>query len=86
MKLDHAAAIKLLHISADQAGFAEKQGDIENANAIKENIKRLGYSIVEEEIKKNPELLELLYLESLRHSEKQQLHKDLLDYLKDKGY
>lgn len=86
MKLDHDAAIKLLHASADQAVLAEKQGDIENANAIKENIKRLGYSIVEEEIKKNPELLELLYLESLRHSEKQQLHKDLLEYLKDKGY
>ena len=86
MKLNHDAAIKLLHISADQAVLAEKQGDIENANAIKENIKRLGYSIVEEEIKKNPELLELLYLESLRHSEQQQLHKDLLEYLKDKGY
>ena len=86
MNLDHDAAIKLLHASADQAVIAEKQGDLETANALKENIKRIGYSIVEEEIKKNPELLELLYLESLRHSEKQQLHKDLLEYLKDKGY
>ena len=86
MKLDHAAAIKLLHITADQAVIAEMQGDIENATALKKIIKRIGYDIVEEEIKKNPELLELLYLESLRHSEKQQLHKDLLEYLKDKGY
>jgi len=86
MKLDHDAAIKLLHASADQAVIAEKRGDLETANALKENIKRIGYSIVEEEIKKNPELLELLYLEALNQSEKQQLHKDLLEYLKDKGY
>ena len=86
MKLDHDAAIKLLHASADQAVIAEKQGDLETANALKENIKRIGYSIVEEEIKKNPELLELLYLEALNQSEKQEMHKDLLKYLKDKGY
>jgi len=86
MKLDHDAAIKLLHASADQAVIAEKRGDLENANALKENIKRIGYSIVEEEIKKNPELLELLYLEALNQSEKQEMHKDLLKYLKDKGY
>ena len=35
MKLDHDAAIKLLHVSADQAVLAEKRGDIENANALK---------------------------------------------------
>jgi len=86
MNLDHDAAIKLLHASADQAVIAEKQGDLETANALKENIKRIGYSIVEEEIKKNPELLELLYLEALNQSEKQEMHKDLLKYLKDKGY
>ena len=86
MALDHEATIKLLHISADQAVIAEKQGDIENANAIKENIKRLGYAIVEEEIKQNPELLELLYLEAMTHSEKQEMQRDLLKYLEDKGY
>ena len=86
MNLDHDAAIKLLHASADQAVIAEKQGDLETANALKENIKRIGYSIVEEAIKKNPELLELLYLEALNQSEKQEMHKDLLKYLKDKGY
>jgi len=86
MNLDHDAAIKLLHASPDQAVIAEKQGDLETANALKENIKRIGYSIVEEEIKKNPELLELLYLEALNQSEKQEMHKDLLKYLKDKGY
>ena len=86
MTLDHEATIKLLHISADQAVIAEKQGDIENANAIKENIKRLGYAIVEDEIKKNPELLELLYLEAMTHSEKQEMQRDLLKYLEDKGY
>ncbi len=86
MKLDHDSAVKLLHVLADQAVIAEKQGDLENANALKESIKRIGYSIVEDEIKKNPELLELLYLESLHHHEKQQLQKDLLEYLKDKGY
>ena len=86
MNLDHDAAIKLLHASADQAVIAEKQGDLETANALKENIKRIGYSIVEEELKKNPELLELLYLEALNHSEKQEMHKDLFKYLKDKGY
>ena len=46
--LDHAAAIKLLHITADQAVIAEMQGDIENATALKKIIKRIGYDIVEE--------------------------------------
>ena len=86
MNLDREATLKLLHISADQAVLAEKQGDIENANAIKENIKRLGYSIVEEEIKQNPELLDLLYLEAMQHSEQQEMHKDQLKYLEEKGY
>ncbi len=65
MYLDIDERQGLISVSLEQARVAEKSGDKEGAKALRENAKRLRFSVVEEEVKKNPQFIHQIAIEAM---------------------
>ena len=77
----------LISVSLEQARVAEKSGDKEGAKALRENAKRLRFSIVEEEVKKNPQFIHQIAIEAMADPRGVDDYLELLIYLThEKGY
>jgi len=77
----------LISVSLEQARVAEKSGDKEGAKALRENAKRLRFSVVEEEVKKNPQFIHQIAIEAIADPWGVDDYLELLIYLThEKGY
>ena len=65
MYLDIDESQGLISVSLEQAKVAEKSGDKEGAKALRDNAKRLRFSVIEEEVKKNPQLIHQIAIEAI---------------------
>jgi len=87
MYLDIDERQGLISVSLEQARVAEKSGDKEGAKALRENAKRLRFSVVEEEVKKNPQLIHQIAIEAMADPRGVDDYLELLIYLThEKGY
>ena len=77
----------LISVSLEQARVAEKSGDKEGAKALRDNAKRLRFSVVEEEVKKNPQFIHQIAIEAIADPWGADDYLELLIYLThEKGY
>ena len=87
MYLDIDGSRGLITVSLEQAKVAEKSGDKEGAKALRENAKRLRFSVIEEEVKKNPQLIHQIAIEAIADPWGADDYLELLIYLThEKGY
>ena len=87
MYLDIDERQGLISVSLEQARVAEKSGDKEGAKALRENAKRLRFSFIEEEVKKNPQLIHQIAIEAIADPWGADDYLELLIYLThEKGY
>jgi len=87
MYLDIDERQGLISVSLEQAKVAEKSGDKEGAKALRENAKRLRFSFIEEEVKKNPKLIHQIAIEAIADPWGADDYLELLIYLThEKGY
>jgi len=87
MYLDIDERQGLISVSLEQARVAEKSGDKEGAKALRDNAKRLRFSVVEEEVKKNPQLIHQIAIEAMADPRGVDDYLELLIYLThEKGY
>ena len=87
MYLDIDERQGLISVSLEQARVAEKSGDKEGAKALRDNAKRLRFSVVEEEVKKNPQLIHQIAIEAIADPRGVDDYLELLIYLThEKGY
>ena len=77
----------LISVSLEQARVAEKSGDKEGAKALRDNAKRLRFSVIEEEVKKNPQFIQRIIIEATNNPWGEEDYLELLIYLThEKGY
>jgi len=62
-----------------------KRGDVVNAKAIYQNIFRISYPIVEEEVRQNPEIVSAIMVEALQPGPAGEAAHVLLKHLQKKG-
>ena len=87
MYLDIDERQGLISVSLEQAKVAEKSGDKEGAKALRDNAKRLRFSFIEEEVKKNPQLIHQIAIEAIADPWGVDDYLELLIYLThEKGY
>lgn len=87
MYLDIDESQGLITVSLEQAKVAEKSGDKEGAKALRENAKRLRFSVIEEEVKKNPQFIQRIIIEATNNPWGEEDYLELLIYLThEKGY
>ena len=87
MYLDIDERQGLISVSLEQAKVAEKSGDKEGAKALRDNAKRLRFSVIEEEVKKNPQLIHQIAIEAIADPWGVDDYLELLIYLThEKGY
>ena len=87
MYLDIDGSRGLITVSLEQAKVAEKSGDKEGAKALRDNAKRLRFSVIEEEVKKNPQLIHQIAIEAIADPWGADDYLELLIYLThEKGY
>ena len=87
MYLDIDESQGLISVSLEQAKVAEKSGDKEGAKALRDNAKRLRFSFIEEEVKKNPQLIHQIAIEAIADPWGADDYLELLIYLThEKGY
>ena len=87
MYLDIDGSQGLITVSLEQAKVAEKSGDKEGAKALRDNAKRLRFSVIEEEVKKNPQLIHQIAIEAIADPWGADDYLELLIYLThEKGY
>ena len=87
MYLDIDESQGLISVSLEQAKVAEKSGDKEGAKALRDNAKRLRFSFIEEEVKKNPQLIHQIAIEAIADPWGVDDYLELLIYLThEKGY
>ena len=87
MYLDIDESQGLISVSLEQAKVAEKSGDKERAKALRDNAKRLRFSVIEEEVKKNPQLIHQIAIEAIADPWGADDYLELLIYLThEKGY
>jgi len=87
MYLDIDERQGLISVSLEQAKVAEKSGDKEGAKALRDNAKRLRFRFIEEEVKKNPQLIHQIAIEAIADPWGVDDYLELLIYLThEKGY
>ena len=87
MYLDIDESQGLITVSLEQAKVAEKSGDKEGAKALRDNAKRLRFSVIEEEVKKNPQFIQRIIIEATNNPWGEEDYLELLIYLThEKGY
>ena len=87
MYLDIDGSRGLITVSLEQAKVAEKSGDKEGAKALRDNAKRLRFSVIEEEVKKDPQLIHQIAIEAIADPRGVDDYLELLIYLThEKGY
>ena len=87
MYLDIDGSQGLITVSLEQAKVAEKSGDKEGAKALRDNAKRLRFSVIEEEVKKNPQFIQRIIIEATNNPWGEEDYLELLIYLThEKGY
>ena len=87
MYLDIDESQGLITVSLEQAKVAEKSGDKEGAKALRDNAKRLRFSVIEEEVKKDPQLIHQIAIEAIADPRGVDDYLELLIYLThEKGY
>lgn len=87
MYLDIDERQGLITVSLEQAKVAEKSGDKEGAKALRENAKRIRFSVIEEEVKKNPQFIQRIIIEATNNPWGEEDYLELLIYLThEKGY
>ena len=87
MYLDIDGSRGLITVSLEQAKVAEKSGYKEGAKALRENAKRLRFSFIEEEVKKNPQFIQRIIIEATNNPWGEEDYLELLIYLThEKGY
>ena len=87
MYLDIDESQGLISVSLEQAKVAEKSGDKEGAKALRDNAKRLRFSVIEEEVKKNPQFIQRIIIEATNKPWGEEVYLELLIYLThEKGY
>jgi len=87
MYLDLDERAGLITVSLAQAEVAEKSGDIEGAKALRANAKRLRFSLIEEQVKKDPQLIQRITIEAIADPWGAEDYLELLIYLThEKGY
>ena len=87
MYLDIDERQGLITVSLEQAKVAEKSGDKEGAKALRDNAKRLRFSVIEEEVKKNPQFIQRIIIEATNNPWGEEDYLELLIYLThEKGY
>ena len=87
MYLDIDERQGLISVSLEQARVAEKSGDKEGAKALRDNAKRLRFSFIEEEVKKNPQLIHQIAIEAIADPWGVDDYLELLIYIThEKGY
>ena len=87
MYLDIDGSQGLITVSLEQAKVAEKAGDKEGAKALRDNAKRLRFSVIEEEVKKNPQFIQRIIIEATNNPWGEEDYLELLIYLThEKGY